>query len=63
MPNRPYNPADYKSIEAYACKLVDKTFLDVIVEHTSNSEREKAILAYGKVDLLEGRKKGSACCG
>lgn len=47
MLDRPYNPSDYKSIEAYACKLVDKTFLDVIVEHTHEQNRDKAILAYG----------------
>lgn len=44
--DRPYNPADISSIESYAIKLVDRTFLDVIMEHSHSTNQEKIIEAY-----------------
>lgn len=43
---RPYNPADSASIEAYAYKLVDKSFMDVIVEKTRITDQQRIIEAY-----------------
>ncbi len=44
--DRPYNPADVSSIEAYAIRLIDRTFLDVIMERTNSTNQEKVIEAY-----------------
>lgn len=43
---QPYNPADAASIEAYAYKLVDKSFMDVIVEKTRITDQQRIIEAY-----------------
>lgn len=44
--DRLYNPADISSIESYAVELVDRTFLDVIMEHSHSTNRAKIIATY-----------------
>ena len=47
--NKSYDPSSVKSIEAYAVKLVGKTFMDVVIENTNLDNREKVIRAYGNM--------------
>lgn len=44
-----YNPNDSRSIEQYAYRLVDKTFIEVILENERSDDREKIIAAYGNM--------------
>lgn len=46
MTNGLYNPTDISSIESYAKQLVDKTFLDVILECEHSTNKDEIIEAY-----------------
>lgn len=43
---RMYNPSDFNSIETYAKKLENRTFLEIIKEYTPEEEQQRIIEAY-----------------